>query len=160
MIRVYQVKNAQEELVIITHSRITATAAVGHTLTRRGVIQGSPSPLPPSTAYSRVGRQTYAGGSQLELPSVEEDPPVLDCKPRFCMWWDWERPRQMEEACGCGAVHQGQHATEGMWASASQDRRWCRMQSSPAFQGFQLFDFSLTPRGYLDRNSFPSNPTC
>lgn len=76
MIRVYQVKNAQEELVIITHSRITATAAsVGHTLTRRGVIQGSPSsPLPPSTAYSRVGRQTHAGGSQLELPSVEEDP--------------------------------------------------------------------------------------
>ena len=32
MIRVCQVKNAQEELVIITHSRITATAAsVGHT---------------------------------------------------------------------------------------------------------------------------------
>ena len=44
--------------------------------TRCGGIQGSPSsPLPPSMAYSRVGRQTHAGGSQLELPSVEEDPP-------------------------------------------------------------------------------------
>lgn len=56
------------------------------------------------------------------------------------MWWGWERARRVEEACGCGAVHQGAARHKGHVGLTSQDRRLCIMQSSLRFR---VFSFSI-----------------
>lgn len=153
MMRTRQVQSAPEVLVIITHSRITARAASALGVGECRAAHRLHSHL---QAYSGVGRQTHAAGRQAELPSGREDPPVLDFIPRG-PWWGWERPRRMQEACACGAVHQGAARHMGMWAwpvktgdSASR--------SLPCVSEFSAFQFSSTPRGHLGRNSFPQTP--
>lgn len=144
--RTRQVQSAPEVLVIITH-RITARAASALGVGECRAAHRLHSHL---QAYSGVGRQTHAAGRQAELPSGREDPPVLDFIPRG-PWWGWERPRRMQEACACGAVHQGAARHMGM-------RAW------PVKTALRFRVFSFPILLYSQRPSwqkqFPPNPTC
>lgn len=153
MMRTRHVQSAPEVLVIITHSRITARAASALGVGECRAAHRLHSHL---QAYSGVGRQTHAAGRQAELPSGREDPPVLDFIPRG-PWWGWERPRRMQEACACGAVHQGAAHHMGMqaWPVKTRDSA---SRSLPCVSEFSAFQFSSTPRGHLGRNSFPQTP--